>query len=220
MTQAGAALAILRCLCRPDPVYPFGTVRSIYLDTPNRRSFTEKWEGDHRKRKLRVRWYEVVPEERSFDVTVFLETKDRIGSGRIKTRIPFTVPRDWLETRPLHHPALRSLIVAKALESSVPVSPDLLPMIGITYDRHRFVCSRTGARVNLDLDIRADRFHRGWLPAVAPAILSTAVCEFKGAALGDLNWAGELHRAGFRMRSFSKYAECMERTIQGGRLTS
>jgi hypothetical protein len=52
------AQAWLEHACLPDPLFPEGTVTSIYYDTAALTSYDEKRQGDFLKTKCRLRWYD------------------------------------------------------------------------------------------------------------------------------------------------------------------
>lgn len=67
--------------------YPEYTVRSIYFDSPDKKSVSEKISGVEERKKLRVRGYDDLHK----DSQVFLEVKRKIGNRIHKNRslIPF-----------------------------------------------------------------------------------------------------------------------------------
>lgn len=205
------ALLILGHHCAPDNAHPFGRVRSLYLDSPALRSYAEKAAGDFLKRKVRIRWYD----ENQDPICCFLEIKYRAGGGRLKFRERLALPRGLLTSCPLESFPWREEILPRAGELRRRLPPDLEPALVLTYERHRFICPSSGARVCLDARIGADRFNARALPAAGPVELPQIVFEFKDAPGAEIPWLGDLARAGFRSRSFSKYAECIRRLIEG-----
>ena len=214
--DADRALAIVRHFCSPDPIYPCGQVNSIYFDMPCLSCFKEKIEGDTIKRKYRLRWYNVPSGEPDQDIPAFLEVKYRYGSARDKIRNSIMVPRSMIEYAPLHSPELLSLLDChrSGLADNIPLP--IVPVVCISYMRHRYNCDRTGIVVCVDHDIRASRFNCDILPQVPLFSLNVVVCEFKGGAHVSLPWANHLYQAGFRVRSFSKYGECIHQALYGG----
>jgi len=213
--RAEPALQLLRHFCAPDPKYPVGVVKSVYYDTRSLAAYEEKAHGQFLKTKVRARWY---GEERPAQdrMPLFIEIKHRLGGGRRKLRKTVEVSRSWMEGVPLDDPALRSLLYDHTRDVGEPLPADLFPVICIAYRRYRFVCSFTGARVCLDVDIRAERVNPAILPGRACPSLGAAVFEIKDVGQVDIPWLDALHRAGFRSRSFSKYGECIRRTLEGG----
>jgi len=210
-SRAAFAGVWLSHFCRPDPAYPAGTVSSLYYDTPGFACYQAKLNGDFVKAKARLRWYD--PAGRS-GPQAFLEVKLRIGSGRRKFRVPVPVLPAWLAGVPLDDPGLRDLLERHGTGLRDLLPPDLQPLATVTYKRQRFVCPFSGARVALDRDIRLTRANARLLPHVSPVGLGTIVVELKGGAEA-VPWLDGLQQAGFRQRSFSKYAACLSQLRQG-----
>lgn len=206
------ALCVLRQFGIPDPRFPTGLVRNIYLDSPRFFSYAEKVNGDFLKTKIRLRWYGASDDP----VPVFLEIKSRSGAGREKKRLKFALRRDWLESVSLDDPALLEQIQSNAGELRADVPDDYAPVLGLRYIRHRFVCALTGARVCLDSNIEVDRLNGRLFPSLANPELPEIVFEFKDIVQTEIPWLGELAHAGFLSRSFSKYGECVRRVLEGG----
>jgi hypothetical protein len=80
----------------------------------------------------------------------------------------------------------------------------------IRYNRRRFVCPFSRARVSLDTEIEMCRINRRLIPEADHVILHSSVVEVKGAVPEEIPWLTGLYDAGFRRRSFSKYGECMD----------
>lgn len=209
------ALLLLGHFCAPDSKYPVGVIKSVYYDTRTLDAYEDKAHGQFLKTKVRARWY---AEEKSAQdgMPLFIEVKHRLGGGRRKLRRKLQVSRAWMESVPLDDPALRTLLYDHTRDLGEPLPADLFPVICIAYSRHRFVCSSTGARVCLDFDIRAERVNPGILSCRACPSLGSAVFEIKDVGQVDIPWLDALYGAGFRSRSFSKYGECIRRTLEGG----
>ncbi len=214
--DADRALALVRHFCVPHPDYPSGRVNSIYFDTPDLAAFKEKFDGDRLKRKYRLRWYDTGREPAKDSLTAFLEIKYRIGSARDKRRHRLQADAAWLRSAPLNDPSLVRFLrqMAPQLQDNIPLR--LRPAICIVYDRHRFVCYRTGLTVCIDFCIEAVRINPDLFCASVPFGLNTVVCECKTHGFPDIPWADSLYRAGFRIRSFSKYGECVHQALHGG----
>jgi hypothetical protein len=221
-TREAFAAAWLAHACRRDPRYAAATVTSIYYDTLALDGYREKLNGDFVKTKVRVRWYDVGPAAPP-DAPVFLELKRRVGGARTKVRTELPVDRAWVAGRSLEDPRLREL--PYRAPSPLPGIPaDLHPVVTVRFERRRFVCPASGARVSLDTDIRATDANGALLPALvttppvgAPAGVpgGVVVVEVKGPWTGEPFWLAELYRAGYRLRSFSKYAACLEGLLAG-----
>lgn len=206
-------LALLDAQLQPDPFHRTGHVNSVYFDTPGLRAWAEKANGDNLKRKVRARWYGR-PGDLGATTPVFLECKHRIGSARDKRRVELRVPSSLLVHAPLSDPAWPALFAAHAPELGEPVGPDWSAVCRIEYDRVRFEDPENASRVSVDWNIAAfpdaERF-----PWAAPVALEAIVCEFKNRGGSPPRWAEALRDAGMRLRSFSKYGECMARITNG-----
>ena len=206
-------LALLDARLLPDRYHETGHINSVYLDTPGLRAWAEKANGDNLKRKVRARWYGR-PGELGAETPVFLELKRRIGSARRKVRIEVLAPTDLLLRAPLSDPGWAALFAAHADELGEPVGPDWAPVCRIEYDRVRYNDLENGSRVSVDWNVEGfpneERF-----PWAAPVALDALVCEFKNRGGAPPRWSEALQGAGLRLRSFSKYGECMLRITTG-----
>lgn len=208
------SFSMIQNYCILDPIYPVGKIRSIYFDSLSLRSYREKIEGDNLKVKVRLRWYNEESNQ-NYYTNVFIEMKYRIGSARFKSRHAVLVRKDFIENIELHNFKFLKWFYGLVEKHSLPVPDDLFPVIRVSYSRFRYACSFTGTRVALDLDIYGDAFNRDILPCYNTVHIPLVVCEFKSHGLVELPWASELYSCGFRLRSFSKYGECMNRSING-----
>ena len=208
-----AAVCLLNRMAEPDPDFARGTVHSIYLDTPRLGSYAEKLNGDFLTRKVRQRWYGAPIDGR---ISVFLEFKDRLGGGRRKRRRRMDWPADLLAAADLSGPALMDAVRAQAGDFAAQVPSDFLPMLGLRYERRRYICRFTGARMCLDAAIRVTQRNAQHLPGAGWPELTEIVFEFKDVGQVEIPWLGELAQAGFTGRSFSKYGECLRRVLDGG----
>lgn len=209
------ALAIVSHFCSPDPLYPEGRINSIYFDTANFLCFKEKIEGDNLKRKYRLRWYDTNDTDTDANCPAFLEIKFRYGSVRDKVRTQFSLPRQWLANAPLEDSSfIRTLYdLADSFPENIPLG--LFPVACISYNRRRYQCSSTGVTICIDSEIRVDRINSFLFPHTFPFSIHTTVVEFKDVQLPDIYWFRHLYRAGFRLRSFSKYGECINQIHYG-----
>ena len=206
-------LALLDARLLPDRYHETGHINSVYLDTPGLRAWAEKANGDNLKRKVRARWYGR-PGELGAETPVFLELKRRVGSARRKARVETVVPTDLLLRAPLSDPGWPALFAAHAEELGEPVGPEWSPVCRIEYDRVRYNDLENGSRVSVDSNVEG--FPNGELfPWAAPVALDALVCEFKNHGGTPPRWSEALFRAGLRLRSFSKYGECMLRITEG-----
>lgn len=212
-TDLPFALSVLDAMLLPDRWHGADHVNSVYFDTPGLSSLAEKDNGDNLKRKVRARWYGF-PESLCGEVPVFLEIKCRVGSARRKARAETRAPAEFLRSGALSDPLWPELFAANAAALGDAVGPEWAPVCRIEYDRVRYNDLEGGSRVSVDCRIRAvpneDAFP--WSP---PVVLDALVCEFKNRGGTPPRWAEALHRAGLRLRSFSKYGECMRRMSSG-----
>lgn len=215
-TLADRAIALMDSGCLPDPHYPVGRIHSIYFDSPDRMALAEKVDGDNRKQKVRIRWYERPAGAAGDEIPVFIEIKHRLGSARRKHRHTTPANERWISTTPLSDPALPAFLHRQAgnLEGGWPLH--WVPSICISYERRRYLCPQTGSRIAVDRCIEANRVNEALLPSVARIRLNRSLCEFKNRGGSAPPWALALCQAGFRLRSFSKYGECMNQVLNGG----
>jgi len=206
------ARALISHYCAPDPVYYKGTVNSIYFDTHNLSAFDEKINGDTYKRKYRLRWYDV-ENVCSNEQNAFIEIKYRYGSARDKLRKVVSADPEWLSCVDLRDSALRDFLYKHAcmLDDNLPLN--LYPALCITYDRLRFCCRQSGLTVCIDTNIRVNRINPDFFSSTTAMLLNVVVCEIKGHNLPMVPWADALYKAGFRLRSFSKYGECINQIL-------
>lgn len=217
--KAEYALSVMEHMCAPDPEHPVGRIRSIYYDTLQLTAYAEKADGDNLKQKLRLRWYQEDAKAANEHVNAFLEIKYRFGGARHKVRAEASAPGAWLDETPLADESMTRFLYehAEGFHDRIPLG--LVPVVCIAYDRHRFVCPLTGGGVAVDRNILVERVNEDLFPPSRPMAIETTVVEFKQPGLKEMPWAGRLYRAGFRLRSFSKYGESIHRMQYGG-LTS
>ena len=72
--------------CLPDGEYPYGTISSVYFDTPWWHLLREKLNSDYLKTKFRIRWYSDLNGENPGPCG-WVEAKHKIGSSRFKKRV-------------------------------------------------------------------------------------------------------------------------------------
>ena len=97
----------------------------------------------------------------------------------------------------------------------MPVPAGWLPAVRLGYRRTRWVCPCTGTRVALDRDVAASAFHPLLFPAARAVRLPVSLVEWKNGDGAPPPWAETIFRAGYRLRSHSKYAACIERLRTG-----
>ena len=197
-----------------DPKFPVGHINSIYFDTVGKRSYWEKANGDNLKMKVRLRWYGET-EDLSGDIPAFLELKYRLGSARRKVRLDVVVPSAWICGASLSDDSFIDFLASHESALGEPVATEWRPTACISYDRVRYDDPLGGSRVSVDWNIRVGRFNENLFPWATPFSLGDVVCEFKNKGGHPPAWADEMAGAGLRIRSFSKYGECMTRLMNG-----
>lgn len=201
----------------PDPEFPDNRVVTTYFDTRELTALDEKLNGDSRKQKVRLRWYESpsfaasAPRPsapRPPEIGCFLEVKLRQGRLRWKLRAAAALEVERWRRLPLEHPGWIDL-PRRLAPPEFGLPSGLVPTTVVHYRRRRFVDPASGARIALDSGIHAAACHRGLFPAGAATRLRDAVLEVK---TGDdlppaLRWL--VRGAGLRRRALSKYAACL-----------
>lgn len=210
---ADASARLVAAFAEADPAHPAGELESVYYDTPALDAWREKANGDVFKRKVRVRWYRGGG---GAVRRVFLEVKDRIGAARDKARFSFEWDAAFLDGAPLTDPGFAELLRAgtAAAGFDLPVAA-LVPTVSIRYARRRFVCPATGSRVSVDSSILCPRANEALFPFAGPAECPLVVVEAKSATVREWPFGPALVRAGFRLRSFSKYGFFLEHQLAG-----
>lgn len=210
------ATCLLDSFCLADSEYPVGYIHSIYFDTPDRSYLDEKIDGDNLKQKVRIRWYGRTGPTGEGDIPVFVEVKGRLGSARKKSRVTVPARERWINETPLTDPALVSFLYQHAGKTVESIPLNLVPVLCISYERLRYRCPQTDSRIALDRRIRAERVNATQFPSLSAVHLNRIVCEFKKSGKALPSWSDAFYDAGFRLRSFSKFGECMNLVLNGG----
>jgi hypothetical protein len=200
----------LRFHCRVDDTYPSSRVQSIYYETQDMTSLSEKINSDYFKTKYRLRWYESSDGERDSrenSTKVFLEKKQKIGALRLKER---TIARTEIDQ-----------LINNGLESryhqdwcdhflrELDLLPRLFPFIQLSYIRKRFIDKQTGARLSLDYGIRVEKTNLGYLQPALRRKLDLGVFEIKGDAESPPPALHFLTQYFTRKTAFSKFERCV-----------
>ncbi|HEY95427.1 MAG TPA: VTC domain-containing protein [Dehalococcoidia bacterium] len=206
----GFAYSLLRQFCRPDKVYPIGTVHSLYFDTVDLDQYNRSASGDFNKDKVRIRWYD----EESIEgdsIPVFIELKTRHGFASSKQRERMVVPVKDIEPSRL----VKGIVSKTILNNTIagfgyfPESP-LRPIIKISYIRHRFTEMLTGTRVSLDYNVHSTM--------IAPELgrrehdlhLEGGVVEVKGPSIELPGTLRKMKILDTDWSRFSKYSNCID----------
>lgn len=194
--------------CRPDPDFAAGQVISIYFDTFDGALRDEKVNSDYLKTKVRLRWYGNWTTGAPGG-GVFLEVKQRFGSGRDKFRRALPLPAAAVANMALEDP--RFLGINRIVGEAGFRFTDLLrPVLQLAYRRRRYIEAATGSRICLDQDIRLIRAAatRGWAAGNRP--IPEGVFEVKGTVTKLPETLHPLIAQGCRLGAFSKYLRCFE----------
>jgi hypothetical protein len=217
--QEALAFALLRRTCREDSLYAVGQVNSLYFDTPDLDQHQRSDAGDYSKDKVRIRWYGHEPDphrvrgcERSDEpVNVWLERKSRRGFASTKQRVVLVVPAsklvfDALPQGILPRGTLMQTIAGFGFYAHAP----LVPVIAISYWRHRFVEPETGFRISIDSRIRSSMVMPGWGGGERALELPGAVIEIKGPRFEVPRSLREIAEIGSSWTRYSKYSSSLE----------
>jgi hypothetical protein len=206
---------LLKYLCdtlQADGEYSSSSISSIYFDSKDFKSLAEKLNSDYLKSKYRVRWYGDVESQKTYKPT-YLETKYKIGSQRVKSRI--RLPEDVAalfqkcELKDFAMPKITQLLASQG----IPLRQQVFPVFVINYKRYRFVDPVSESRISVDMDICVPKINSAVIPRALPMPLDSAVVEVKGK-LGRLpENLCSIVDLGFRKRAFSKYSVCYEKIV-------
>jgi hypothetical protein len=210
----GIARALISHLCLPDSKYPDNRINSLYFDTADLDEYHKSNDGDYKREKVRIRWYDD-PAKQPGDVPVWLELKYKRGFAGKKQRKRFLVPVEKLRNMRNNNTILdRNVILHTLSEFGYFPEKPLLPTIVITYRRLRFFEIMTGTRLSFDWDIGSY-----W---VSPFIgfsqthlkLQGAIIEIKGPTMQIPRSLRSLKMLGTDWSRFSKYAGCIDAQME------
>jgi hypothetical protein len=212
--KKGFARTILTHLCLPDSEYPKNIINSLYFDTADLDEYHKSNDGDYRREKVRIRWYDD-PNTQTGIVPVWLELKYKSGFAGKKKRKKFLVPVERLRNMRSNNTILdRTVIMHTLSEFGYFPEPPLQPTIVINYQRLRFVEIMSGFRLSFDWDIGSY-----W---VSPFIgfsqrnlkLQGAIIEIKGPTMHLPQSLRSLKYLGTDWSRFSKYAGCIDAQME------
>ena len=197
----------------PDSQFHYGSVSSIYYDTPSLDFYDEKRNSDYLKSKVRLRWYSDGPGSISdSQMKCYLELKTKTGILRQKNRIELFLPSKILNGDPLSEEEIEK-IPLRIHELSYAPPGFLVPTILIQYFRHRFFDPETGSRISLDGNIHCPQANSQYIHGFPPVHLDVGVLEIKGTHRHlprSLNGISPY----ITRDAFSKYARCCEHLMQ------
>ena len=196
----------LDTVARRDAEYPVARVHTVYFDTVELACLGEKLSSDYLKTKVRLRWYESLPD--GVLSNVFSEVKWRRGARRKKIHVDTGVPGSELASRSLADPFLSRMATRTVAEAGRPSA--LFPVLALSYRRDRYVDPALGTRISLDSEIAVGRVNPRFLRRRRPGSLGTAVAEFKSPVADLPPSLRYLALLGARKGSFSKYSACFE----------
>lgn len=204
ITQAASVASWMRLALVPHPHYPRSLICSVYFDTAGQSHLEEKRRGDFMKTTHRIRWYAAL-DGRPQAGPAWLETKQKRGGIRFKTRQALSLTGEEAARLPLTDPAWRRWARRFLPEGCASASGLLEPLLEVRYRRERFTHPLCAASFCLDTAIHCPRTHPGSGFRRASARLSEAVAEQKSASAEVLPMLRGLPRFGVRRSSFSKY---------------
>ncbi len=212
--KKGIARALLSHLCLQDGEYPDNRINSLYFDTADLDEYHKSNEGDYKREKVRIRWYDD-PRKQQGEVPVWLELKYKRGFAGKKKRKKFLVPAEKLCNMRSNNTILERNVILHTLSEFgyFPEKP-LLPTIVITYRRLRFVEIMTGVRLSFDWDI-GSFWVSPWIGFSQTHLkLQGAIIEIKGPTMQIPRSLRSLHTLGADWSRFSKYASCIDAQME------
>jgi hypothetical protein len=213
-TKIAFAAQMLAHCCPADRNYPRGEIHSLYFDTADLDHYEDSEQGDRLRKKVRIRWYDRVPEN-ARTAAVFLELKSKTGFAGVKQRKSFEVSPQRLNESALRDGVLPYPAIAQTLAEFGYYPQDLLlPTILISYQRLRFTDLTTGARVSLDWNIRSTLISPMLNCREGMVRMEGGVIEIKGRSM-DLPAALEpLYFLETDWSRYSKYACCLQSQLE------
>ncbi|MCM1022615.1 MAG: polyphosphate polymerase domain-containing protein [Prevotella sp.] len=180
-------------------------VRSLYFDDPNDKALREKLDGNCRREKFRIRFYDMD------DGFIRLEKKIKRSGLCMKLSAPLTrekterlIRGDYAFLAEEDEPLLRELYAKMSAEL-------LRPKLTVDYNRKACVYPAGNVRVTFDFNIRSDENTAAFFePAPAafpvPAACSAVILEVKYDEFLPQFIADILQLEGRQAGAFSKYA--------------
>ncbi|NUO09119.1 MAG: VTC domain-containing protein [Candidatus Brocadia sp.] len=210
LEHVGLLKNMLRHCCVQDRWYPENTIYSMYFDTVELRSFHAVLDGDMRKEKIRLRWYESDLLQNNGALNVFLEVKRKEGFCGEKQRVKISLPREHLESLLKDTNGLSVFCHERIKGIGLREEEPLYPIVLIKHRRHRFREPFAGLRLSIDSEIHVVQVNTGILPLSRSCKTNKAVLEIKGALYCWPNSLKLLESLPLKRASFSKYAYCVD----------
>jgi hypothetical protein len=205
--RTALATRLLERFCDPDPSFPIGVVSSIYYDSRDWAYLGEKRNSDYLKTKVRLRWYEQPGSRSDLPDRSFAELKSKVGSRRVKMRIPTEYSGTQLAAMELHDRRLLGVPMALAA-TGAPVGHSLMPSFVVRYQRRRYIERSTGTRIAIDYGISSPKVNKHMIARAFPFVMQVAVLEVKGSGGEFPLGLRSVFKLGFQRETFSKYYEC------------
>ncbi len=182
-------------------------IRSIYFDNDEDKALREKVNGNARREKYRIRYYN---DDLSF---LTLEKKMKIDDLCLKIDAPVTEEecrrllsgeRTWMRDHP--HELVRELYAKMNYQR-------LHPRVLVSYLREPYIYNAGNVRVTFDSEIRTSLFHREFLNQQVQDISATdtpqeRLMEVKFDAFLPEIIQDLIQMPGLRQQAFSKYGAC------------
>ena len=197
----------LRAVAKPDPHAVDGryTVRSLYFDDPADRALREKIDGENRREKFRLRYYNgdtslIRLEKKSKDHG--LGTKETAVLTAAEAQAVVDAAPNWMLSS--NRPLVQELYIKMK-------SGGLRPKTIVDYTREPFTYAPGNVRVTLDYNIRTGLGCTDFLNPdciTIPAGDSPIILEVKWDAFLPDIIRDAVQLTGRRVSAFSKYAQC------------
>lgn len=126
-------------------------VRSLYLDTPLKRDYQEKLAGVEKRRKMRLRIYDMA------DEYALLEMKQKQGDSQLKRSLKIVREHAEMFCRGDYTPLLTYEDDFSAECYGVFKMHTYLPEVMVEYRRKAFIVPENDIRITLDSQVRAVR---------------------------------------------------------------
>lgn len=208
------AAHLLSHACPADRQYPRGTIHSVYYDTDTLDCYEESEQGNHTRRKIRIRWYDDAADSEE-SVPVFVELKSKNGFAGSKQR-----KRCTINAGRLNPPLLRQGVLPYPQFEGILAEFDffprsmLHPVILVSYQRLRFVDPLSGSRISLDWNIRSTLVSPLYDRREGCLRMDGAVIEIKGQSRDIPLTLHSIRCLRTDWSRYSKYASCLQSQME------